>query len=109
MARRTTKAHYIREWRRKRQLSLRKLANRMEKEPGGELVISHASLGRIESGDQPYSEPILEALAEALGTTKSALLEVHPDKEGDVIDLVRRLKGPKRDQALEYLRFLASQ
>lgn len=108
MAKRPKKAHYIREWRLKRKLSLRLLAARMEKEPGGEEIISHASLGRIENNKQPYSPEVLEALAVALNTTKGALLEVHPDKEGDVVDLVRRLDAAKRDQAVEYLRFLAN-
>lgn len=102
------KPHYIREWRTKRQLSLRRLAARMEREPG-EPLISHASLGRIETGDQPYSQEVLEALAEALNVSRSALLEMDPTKEGEVIDLVRRLDDRKRAQALDYLKFLASQ
>lgn len=79
----------------------------MESSPGVQLI-SHAQLSRIETGEQPYSQPILEAAAQALGITVPMILEVHPDKEGDVVDLMRILNGPKRDQALEYLRFLAS-
>jgi transcriptional regulator with XRE-family HTH domain len=100
--------HYIREWRLYRGLSLRKLAARMEKEPGGAEIISHVSIGRIENGIQPYSQPILEALSVALNVSKSALLEVNPEKEGEVVDLMRRLPADKRDQAVEYLRFLVS-
>lgn len=106
MARRT-KAHFIREWRKKRQLSLRRLADRLEVEPGGDQLVSHASLSRIETGDQPYSQPILEALSQALNVSKSALLEMDPEKEGEVIDLVRRLNERQRAQAIEYIRFLA--
>lgn len=98
---------FIREWRQNRGLSLRRLADRMEVEPGGKLIISHASLARIEQGKQPYSQPILEALSAALNVSVGALLEIHPDKEGDVVDLVRLLDQSKREQAIEYLRFLA--
>ena len=99
---------FFREWRLKRGLSLRRLAARMESEPGGAPVISFASLGRIENGLQPYSQPILEALSVALGVSKGALLEMHPDKEGEVVDLVRRLNRTKQAQAIEYFRFLAA-
>ena len=102
------KPHYIKEWRKRRQLSLRRLADRMEGDPG-ENLISYASLARIEKGTQPYSQEILEALAVALGTTKSALLEMDPDKEGEVIDLVRVLNDRQRAEALRFLKFLASQ
>lgn len=100
--------HYIKEWRLKRGLSLRRLAARMESEPGVELL-SHASLARIEKGEQPYSQDILEALSVALNTSISSLIEIDPTKDGEVIDLVRRLDDSKRAQALDYLRFLASQ
>jgi len=107
MAARRLGKTYIREWRLKRKLSLRQLANRMEKEPGGDLVVSYASLGRIETGNQPYSQEILEAIAEALQVSKAALLEINPEKEGEVIDLVRLLDDAKRAQAMDYLRYLA--
>lgn len=100
---------YIKEWRAKRGLSLRRLAERLEQTPGGDLLISHASIGRIEKGIQPYSQPILEAIAEALGVSASMLLEVNPDMDGDVIDISLRLsKAPPelRKQAVEVLQAL---
>ena len=109
MVNRNRKPHYIREWRKKRDFSLRRLADRLEKEPGGDQLISYASLGRIETFKQPYSQEILEALAVALNVSKAALLEMDPTKDGEVVDLVRRLDERRRVQALEYLRFLASQ
>jgi transcriptional regulator with XRE-family HTH domain len=81
---------YIKEWRDKRGLSLRRLAERLEQEPGGDLMISHTSIGRIEKGQQPYSQPILEALSRALGVPAWMLLEVNPEKDGDVIDITLR-------------------
>ena len=100
---------YIKEWREKRGLSLRRLADRLEHSPGGDLLISHSSIGRIEKGQQPYSQPVLEAIAEALGVTASTLLEVNPEKDGDVIDITLRLnKAPPelRRQAIDILEAL---
>lgn len=97
---------YIKEWRAKRGLSLRRLAERLEETPGGELMLSHASIGRIEAGKQPYTQSTLEAIASALGVTAAMLLEVNPDKDGDVIDITLRLnKAPPelRKQVLDVI------
>lgn len=110
MAKQLYRRTFIREWRVKRGLSLRQLAARLEQEPGG-ASISHASLGRIETGSQAYTQPIIEAIAAALGVEVMDLLEVHPDKAGEVVDLTRILKSlddSRRSQAIEYLRFLAT-
>lgn len=101
------KRTYIREWRQKRGLSLRQLADRLETEPGGDPAISHASIGRIETGKQPYSQPILEAISKALDVPVSLLIEMNPQKEGEVIDIVRHLDSSKFQQAVDYLRYLA--
>lgn len=104
MPEQTYKRTYIKEWREKRGLSLRRLAERLEHTPGGDLLISHASIGRIEKGQQPYSQPILEGIADALGVTTWMLLEVNPEKDGDVIDVTLRLnKAPPelRKQAMD--------
>lgn len=100
---------YIEQWRKKRGLSLRRLAERLEDSPGGDLMLSHTSIGRIEKGQQPYSQPTLEAIAAALGVPAWMLLEVNPDKDGDVIDITLRLnKAPPelRDQAISILNAL---
>lgn len=98
---------YIRNWRKKAQLSLRALANRMESEPGGDLLISHVSIGRIERGEQPYSQPIIEAIAEALGVSVAALLEINPELENSaVLDITSRLRKAQPhelDQAVRVL------
>lgn len=109
MSDRLYKKTYIKEWREKRGLSLRRLAERLEATPGGDLLISHTSIGRIEKGQQPYSQPILEAIAEALGVSPVMLLEVNPNMDGDVIDITIRLKkaSPElRKQALNILEAL---
>lgn len=101
------KPPYVRKYRKIAGLSLRQLENRMEKEPGGESVISHVSIGRIETGKQPWSQEIMEALSNALGVSVAALIEVDPDiTDPRVIDMTDRLKNAdpaKRDEALRVL------
>jgi transcriptional regulator with XRE-family HTH domain len=98
---------YIRQWRERAGLSLRALANRMEEEPGGDLIISHVSIGRIERGEQIYTQPVIEAIAEALGVSVAALLEVNPEIEDSrVIDITSRLRlatPAEREQAIRVL------
>lgn len=91
MAERKLGKHYIREWRAYRGLSLRRLAERMEIEPGV-LLTSHANIQRIEKYEQPYAQDILEALAVALEVSATDLLSVDPTKEGEVVDLLRLIK-----------------
>lgn len=99
--------HYIKQWRKKRGISLRKLAARLETEVGGDPLISYASLNRIEKGEQPFSEPILNAVADALAVTRSMLLEMDPEKEGHVVDLLNKMDRPTRDQAVRMLELMA--
>lgn len=101
--------HHIRAWRQHRGLTLQRLEERLEREPG-EPLISRVSLGRIERGEQPYSQPVLEALAEALQCTPAELLTVDPTKEGEVIDLMRLIRSldPQRlEMATRMLRAIA--
>lgn len=70
-------AHFIKEWRQYRGLSLRKLAQLMETEPGEE-TLSFVSINRIEQNKQPYSRDTLEAFARALECTPADLLGVNP-------------------------------
>lgn len=96
---------YIREWREYRGLSLRRLADRLELS-GPDETISHASIGRIENGQQPYSQPVLEAIAAALNVSVTDLLGVDPMKEGEVVDLMRMINDKNRAQAIRVLKAL---
>ena len=97
--------HYIREWRLHRKLSLRKLADRMEVEPGVPLT-SHANIDRIEKGVQPYSQEILEAIAVALDVTVLDLLSVNPAKNGEIVDLLNALSPENKEAAMKMLKSL---
>lgn len=106
MAERTYRKTYIREWRERRGLSLRRLADRIEMGED-EQSLSHASIGRIENGQQPYSQPIIEAIAHALGVEVTDLLSVDPTKEGEVVDLVRLIeKSNNQELAMRLLKSL---
>ena len=100
--------HYIRAWREYRDLSLRELANRIESEPGVPLM-SHANIGRIETGAQPYTQEFLEAAAVALNCSVSDLLSVDPRIEDAVSELNALLRAASKDQqsqALDIVRAL---
>lgn len=72
---------FIRQWREHRHMTLETLAGRVGEKIGG---MTHASLSRIERGLQPYSQPILEAIADELtgGDTASLLMRDPSDPEG---------------------------
>lgn len=72
---------FIREWRESRDMTLETLAERVGEKIGG---MTHASLSRIERGLQPYSQAILEAIAEELtnGDVASLLMRNPTDPEG---------------------------
>lgn len=66
---------FIRQHREAKGLTLEALAERVGEKIGG---MTHASLSRIERGLQPYSQPILEAIADALQTDVYSLLYRDP-------------------------------
>lgn len=87
--------HFIRAWRKHRELSLERLAERVGS--------THATISRIERGKQPYSQPLLEALAEALGTTPASLIMRDPTKAGSIWDIVEQIPALEREIAAKAL------
>lgn len=111
MTKTTYKPSYIKQWREHRGLSLRRLADRLELEDEEGKALSYVSINRIEKGLQPYSQPILEAIAHALDVTVVDLLSVDPTKEGQVVDLVgmfNRMTADERADALKAIEFSLS-
>lgn len=106
MADRALGKHFIKHWRELRGLSLQRLATRMEKEPGGDELISAMSLSRIERGLQPYSEEVLCALADALGCDTWELISIDPRQPAPVVDLLRYVKDLDRKNAEKALLIL---
>ena len=64
---------FIRQWRKHRGMTLGEVADIVN--------ISHASISRIETGAQPYSQPILEGIAGALDTDAASLLSRDPSDQ----------------------------
>ena len=82
--------HFFREWREHCELSQDRAVER--------LGWSKSKLSRIENGLTPFNEDDLYTAAEAYATTPELLLTVNPLKDGEVIDLMRILKGADDDQ-----------
>ena len=78
-----SKRVFIREWRKYRGLTLMQLSQRVG--------ITQPSLSRIETGKQPYSQPILEALAEALACEPSDLIGRLPGAPNELTVLINRV------------------
>lgn len=80
---------FIKPWREYREMSQEKLAELvgqylMDNEIS-EKGYTHASIGRMENGRIPYSQPIMEGIAKALGVTVAVLISVPPPKKGDPV------------------------
>lgn len=67
---------FIKEWRVFRKLSQEQLADRMN--------TTKANISRVENAVQPYTQDLLEAVADALGTHAGTLLTRGPT-EADII------------------------
>lgn len=68
---------FIKQWREYRTMTQEKLAERVTAfllERGAKKGYTYASIGRLERGLMPYSQPVLEALADSLGTDPASLL-----------------------------------
>jgi transcriptional regulator with XRE-family HTH domain len=77
---------FIRAWREYREMSQEELAEKV-----GEYLLeneisdkgyTHASIGRIENGRMPYSQPIMEGIAKALDVPVATLIATPPPEDG---------------------------
>lgn len=88
---------FIRHWREFRALSQEALAEKVG--------ITKATLSRIETGKQPYSQRIIEAIAEELQCTAIDLIGHAPDQDGpwelwDILDAAQRRQAMRLMRAL---------
>jgi len=95
---------YIRAWRKHRALTLGKLAERLSAEL--ELKISEGQLSRIERGETPYSQDILEALAAVLRCEPADLIMRDPTQPDALWSLLDGLQPVQRMQAIEVIKAL---
>ncbi len=95
---------YIRSWRKHRGLTLSQLADRLVVEL--EIEISEGQLSRIERGETPYSQDILEALAAVLRCEPADLIMRDPTQPDAIWSLLDTLKPGERLQAVEIIKAL---
>ena len=97
---------YLREWRKKKGLTQDQVVARLEIHEDPLLPRTNASLSRLENGKQPYSQRVLEALADIYVCEAWELIGRDPTKEGVVIDLVRHLDDRRQAQLMAFLKAL---
>jgi transcriptional regulator with XRE-family HTH domain len=98
------KPTYIRAWRKKRGYTIEQMVGRLA-ELGVETT--GASISRIERGDQPYSQDILEGMAKALDVEAADLLRNDPTiPDAEIIDLMQHRSDVEKAQAAAVLKAL---
>ncbi|WP_165362170.1 helix-turn-helix domain-containing protein [Qipengyuania thermophila] len=90
---------YFKAWRKHRLLTQEQVVNRLAVFDDDKLPMTTASLSRLENGKQPYSQRIVEALAEVYQCEAHELIGRDPGKEGEIIDLLSRLSDAHKRQA----------
>ncbi len=88
---------FLREWREFRGLS--------QEQAGARLGMDRSNLSRIERGEVPYNQALLEAAADAYDCEPWDLLNVNPLMDGDVIDLTAILKSAPPELRAEIIGF----
>jgi transcriptional regulator with XRE-family HTH domain len=99
MAKTAKAPHFIRQWRKHRGLTLEALAERVH--------MTHGNLSRIERGEVPYNQVLLERLAEELRCEPADLIVRDPSDPGGLWSIWDRLTPPQREQGAGLLRVIA--
>jgi transcriptional regulator with XRE-family HTH domain len=86
---------FIRDWRKHRKLTLERLADR--------IGVSTGALSQLERGDVGYTQPMLEALAEALSCEPVDLLTYSPKAAEELRNVWASIPVENREQALKVL------
>jgi transcriptional regulator with XRE-family HTH domain len=86
---------FIREWRKYRGLSQDQVAERVG--------LSQATVARVERGDIAYTQPVLEAVADALGCAPADLIMRDPSAQGSIWTIWDQIPVQERDQAARVL------
>jgi transcriptional regulator with XRE-family HTH domain len=90
--------HFIREWRKHRGLTLEQLAER--------IGMTHQNLGKVERFKVPYSQTVLERLADALRTDPASLIMRDPADPEGLWSIWDELTPPERRTAAGVLRVI---
>lgn len=90
---------YFKQWRKHRHLTQEQVIERLASLDDPLIPQTAASLSRVENGKQPYTQRIVEALADVYQCEPDHIIGRDPTKEGEVIDLWARLDEQQRRQA----------
>lgn len=90
--------NYIRAWRKYRGLTQAQLSERVE--------IAQGSLSQLERGDFGYTQPLLEALADALNCQPADLIMRPPGGADELRDVLASLSEAGKKRALSVLKAL---
>lgn len=95
----------IREWREFRELTLERLAARIDD------AMSAGNLSRLERGLIPYSQETLERIAAALDVEVADLFDRSPPNKDleEWLKMLEKLEGDKRAQALRVVKALSEE
>jgi transcriptional regulator with XRE-family HTH domain len=85
--------HFIKEWRKARGLTQEQLADR--------IGVAVSTISQLETGKQGYSQPTLEAIAEALDCEPADLLMRDPGRQDAMWSIWEGLDIPAREQITE--------
>lgn len=94
--------HYLRQWRKLK-------PGRTLEIVAAELHMSQPQLGRIERGDQPYNQDLLESLAVLYGCTVADLLMRDPTKPDNIWSIWDRALPGQKDQIVAVAAALVDQ
>lgn len=89
---------FIREWRKHRGFTLDTLGSRIE--------MTGTNLSKIERGEQPYTQPVLEALADALNCSPADLIMRPPHSKPAFSQIWEGLNEQEQDQAIAVIEAL---
>jgi transcriptional regulator with XRE-family HTH domain len=90
--------HYVKQWRKKRDLTQERLAERVDR--------SRGLISQIETGETELTEEMIYALADALRADPGDLFDVNPEKEGLIVDITDLLRGKSAAVQAEVLGFV---
>ena len=107
--------HFFREWRKASSLTLQQAAERIERASEARadvgpraraLSMTHATLSRIERGRLPYSQGLLEVLAEVYRTDRASLIMRDPSEPDGLWSIWEQLQPMERREAVAVIQAL---
>lgn len=89
---------FIRSWRQHRGLTIEQLAERVG--------VTHGAISQLERGLVNYTQPMLEAIADALMCEPADLIMRDPTREDAIWSIYDQLEPAQRNEAVDFMRYL---